>query len=116
MNASLPRDYAEWVDRELRFHHAIWEASNNDYLRRQLSQISVQTYAVAVLRISDVDFDLSDIRSTTSQWEATNSIRGHQRVAQAVLKGNPEKAREAMILHIMGAPSFVGLRKKIFQI
>src|SRR5258708_3581415 len=36
-----PEGYGDWVDRELGFHRAVWEASQNEWLIRQLNQFSI---------------------------------------------------------------------------
>jgi DNA-binding GntR family transcriptional regulator len=117
MQATACRNYGDWVDRELAFHSTVWNASGNELLVRQIHQFVVPSYAVSVLELLDLDFNTREvkaIRDTTTQWEETDSIRGHQRLARAITSGDPRNARDAMVMHIMGAPSFREVRRKIF--
>ncbi|MEO7650347.1 MAG: GntR family transcriptional regulator, partial [Bryobacteraceae bacterium] len=84
MKSEQPRDYAQWVALEMSFHRTIWEASGNELLVRQLSQVAIPTYALGTLQLFPLDFDPLDFGRTTSQWEQTNSFRGHQPLAAAI--------------------------------
>lgn len=117
MGATACRNYSDWVEREMAFHNTVWRASGNDLLVRQLNQVVVPSYALPILDLLDLDFnvrELKAIRETTAAWELTDSVRGHQRLARAILSGDSHSARNSMVMHIMGAPSFQDLREKLF--
>ncbi len=116
MKSAAAAGYPSWVDRELNFHRTVWVASGNDWLVRQLSQSAVPTLALGTLRLfrNSLDWDVEKVQETTSSWEKTDGVRGHQSVARAIAGGHAARAREMMIRHILGSPHLVGYRKALF--
>lgn len=94
-----PTSYGEWVDRELGFHRAVWEASRNEWLLRQLNQFSVPVFAMRLLDRREM--------SVRSLWEncqlreTRDNPSGHQSLCRAIVTGPPVEARRQMLLHIL---------------
>jgi DNA-binding GntR family transcriptional regulator len=98
----VPTSYSDWVDYELGFHRAVWEAARNEWLIRQLTQISVAAVTARILgrRDADVRRLWQDCRTR----ETETNHQGHQKLARVIVNGKPRDARELMILHVMPEP------------
>jgi DNA-binding GntR family transcriptional regulator len=108
--------YGDWVELELSFHRTVWGAAQNEWLSKQLSQLAVQIFSFHTMHLFKPSMDFQTILREAAAWEGSNHPQGHQQISISILKGDSEKARESMIVHIMGAPCSAELRKKIFYL
>ena len=108
--ASPPGNYSAWVDRELGFHRTVWEAGQNEWLVRQLSQFSMPIFA---LRIRQRDFDVAALWENSQLREVDDNPEGHQLLASAIVSGDGPLARKTMIAHILLRSDETG--KELFQ-
>jgi DNA-binding GntR family transcriptional regulator len=93
-----PATYGEWVDLELTFHRAVWQASQNQWLIRQLNQFSVPIF---VLRVLSREATMRKIWQNCRVCETPDNPFGHQILAEAVANGRAEEARSLMLTHIV---------------
>jgi len=97
-----PAGYGDWVDRELKFHRAVWEASHNEWLIRQLNQVSIPIFALLMLRANKrPDWDVRTVWEQSQLRETDGNPQGHHALAKAIADGDAKKARKMMLLHIM---------------
>ena len=94
-----PGSYSEWVERELGFHRAVWEASGNEWLLHQLLQFSVPVFATRLLGYGDID--VVRLWQDSRSRETETNPQGHQTLARAIVSGAAREARRLMILHIV---------------
>jgi len=100
-----PAGYGDWVDRELGFHRAVWDASQNEWLIRQLNQFSIPIFALRVLATNQKpDWDVRTLWEQSQLRETVDNPQGHQALAQGILSGGPSAARKMMLLHIFPEP------------
>jgi DNA-binding GntR family transcriptional regulator len=106
--AGQPAGYNEWVERELGFHRAVWEASQNEWLIRQLNQFSFPIFALRMLGTgARNESHARRIWQDTQARETPDDPRGHQALARTVMSGDAPQARRMMLLHIFPAPQAV---------
>jgi DNA-binding GntR family transcriptional regulator len=108
--------FAEWAGREISFHRTVWTAARSDLLFKQLNQLIVFCFSLSTIRFFKPTFGFDHVVEGIPSWETAEDDQGHQKVSEAILTGNPEVAREHMILHIMGNPCVWDLRKRYFGI
>ena len=84
----LNMDIADWLDLDLEFHTAISRAARNQIL--ELAMMSVHLSRPAT---NTIFVDLLDRRSIMAQ---------HQAIFEAIVEGDPEKAKDAFQSHIDG--------------
>lgn len=99
--AAPPSSYGDWVDRELRFHRALWEAARNEWLVRQLNQCVVPVFALSILRFRTNDPDVQSFWRDSILHESDEDKQGHQRLARLIINGEAQAARELMLTHII---------------
>lgn len=99
--ASPPAAYTDWVERELGFHRAVWRASENEWLLRQLNQSSVPVFAFQIVATRARDFDVQTLWRNSVIRETPDNPHGHQALAAAIAAGDARKARNLMLLHIL---------------
>jgi DNA-binding GntR family transcriptional regulator len=103
--SDLPGGYSDWVDRELGFHRAVWHASQNEWLVRQLNQFSVPIFALRMLGTNKKsDWDVRSLWEQSQVRETDDNPQGHQALALAIVSGGPMEARRMMLLHIFPDP------------
>jgi len=97
--------YTDWVDRELSFHRAVWDAGQNEWLVRQLNQFSLPIFALRMLGTNKKpDWDVRNLWEQSQIRETDDNPQGHQALAHAIVSGNPIEARRMMLLHIFPEP------------
>lgn len=85
-------DAAKYMESNERLHGLIFELSGNDTLIKMLQQLRLPV------------FRLQFSRMMRSSGEAKNdSVEDHEKVVQAILAGNPQKAERAMRKHVRHA-------------
>ena len=96
-----PAGYGDWVDRELGFHCAVWEASQNEWLTRQLRQFSIPIFALRLMGANrKTDWDVRTLWEHSQLRETAENPQGHQALARAIAGGDAKAARRMMLLHI----------------
>lgn len=111
-----PSGFLEWVRVELDFHRTVWGAAENNWLFKQLNQLTVPLLSVSTMKTYTHGFDIKDMLARNVQWEDTDSANGHQLVAKFILARDPQKARDAMIQHQMASPQFLARRREYFSL
>jgi DNA-binding GntR family transcriptional regulator len=85
-------DAAKYMESNERLHGLIFELSGNDTLIKMVQQLRLPV------------FRLQFSRMMRSSGEAKNdSVEDHEKVVQAILAGNPQKAERAMRKHVRHA-------------
>ncbi len=85
-------DAAKYMESNERLHGLIFELSGNDTLIKMVQQLRLPV------------FRLQFSRMMRSSGEARNdSVEDHEKVVQAILAGNPQKAERAMRKHVRHA-------------
>jgi len=98
---SRPTGYGDWVDHELAFHRAVWDASQNEWLTRQLNQFSIPIFALRMVGTNQKhDWDVRTLWEQSRLRETVDNPEGHQALARAIVSGDPKNARRMMLLHI----------------
>ena len=97
-----PSAYGEWVDREIGFHRAVWEASQNQWLMRQLDQFTLPLFTVRMLDKGPQDSRLGKLWENHQVREAPDNPDGHQLLARTIAAGDADGARRIMLRHIVG--------------
>lgn len=106
--SNKPKGYGDWVDRELGFHRAVWDASQNEWLIRQLNQFSIPIFALRMLWANKKPgWDVRILWEQSQLRETDGNPRGHQALARAIADGDPIAARRMMLLHIFPEPDQV---------
>lgn len=109
MEKPSPPSYGEWVERELAFHRAIWSAAGDQWLFDKLDGFTVPFFAIDRMPSADTGFG-------EKAGEAGAPETSHRWVAEEVLSGDPERARSAMIRHLMNLPGLMERRRSVFGI
>jgi DNA-binding GntR family transcriptional regulator len=104
-----PPTYTDRVERELAFHRAIWKAAGDRWLFDKLDGLTVPFFAVDPTR--DEEPAGGEERTVSKAFETS-----HRWVAGEVLSGDPERARLAMIRHLMSVPSLIERRRLVFGV
>jgi DNA-binding GntR family transcriptional regulator len=99
--AGPPSSYSDWVDRELGFHRAVWDAARNEWLVRQLNQCVVPVFALSILKFRTNDPDVQSLWRDSIQHESDEDVQGHQRLARLIVNGDGAAAQEVMLSHII---------------
>jgi DNA-binding GntR family transcriptional regulator len=91
------------MDRELVFHRAVWDASQSEWLIRELNQVSFAIFALPLLEAKHKPD--SDVRTYWGEHsrvqETDDDPKGHQALARAIVSGEPKEARRMMLRHIL---------------
>ena len=98
---SPPTGYSDWVDRELGFHRAVWTASANDWLVRQLNQFSVPIFAAGIVASRATDSDVQSLWRDALPVERAEQPKSHRALAAVIAEGDAHKARQMMLRHIL---------------
>ncbi len=98
---SPPANYSDWVDRELGFHRAVWLASANEWLLRQLNQCSLPIFAAGIVASRASDQDVQGLWRDALEREASDDERSHRALACTIAEGDCGKARHMMFGHIL---------------
>lgn len=109
-----PKTYSDWVEREIAFHRAVWEASGNEWLQRQLSQFSLPIFAVRLPATQTRSFSVESFWQESQYRETPDNPHGHQVVARAIVSGDAKTAKDLMITHILPEPD--ASQRDMFQI
>jgi DNA-binding GntR family transcriptional regulator len=109
-----PPTYSDWVEREIAFHHTVWEASGNEWLQRQLSQFSLPIFAVRLTTSPGKSIDVQSLWQASQNRETEDNPNGHQAVARTIVSGNAKKAKKLMVKHILPDPDLS--QKEMFDI
>lgn len=109
-----PVTYSDWVEREIAFHHTVWEASGNEWLQRQLSQFSLPIFAVRLPATPSRSFDVQSLWQESQYRETNDNPHGHQAVAHTIISGDAKSAKALMICHILPNPN--ASQKDMFDI
>lgn len=100
-----PATYSDWVEREIAFHHTIWEASGNEWLQRQLNQFSLPIFAVRLPSSTGRSVDVQSLWQASQARETEDNPHGHQSLARIIARGDAKKAKKVMITHILPDPN-----------
>jgi DNA-binding GntR family transcriptional regulator len=103
--ADSPASYSDWVDRELEFHRAVWDASCNERLIRQLNQFTSPIFTLRIVETSRIDGDVRKQWQNSQTRETTDNPQGHQALARTIINGDAKKARKIMLRHILPEPN-----------
>lgn len=95
--------YGEWVERELAFHRSIWSAAGDRWLFDKLDGFTVPFFAMQPAPVPVAK-------------RARGQETSHRWVAREVLSGDPQRARRAMIRHLMHAPELLERRRAAFGV
>lgn len=93
-----PASYSEWVDLELGFHRAVWQASQSPWVIRQLNQFSVPVF---VMRVLSREEGMPHGWQNCRVCETPRNPSGHQWLAAAIANGEAREARRLMLDHII---------------
>ena len=83
--AARKKDFPEFYQFDLRFHHALWDLANNEFLQRALSTLSVGPFAF-VLAGSRAPLDVDYVRVAED----------HRDILEAMKNSTAEAARKVM--------------------
>jgi len=97
--ASAPYGSVTWLKTDLEFHRTVATATQNSYMMPFLTFVSE--------RVSDSI--LASGQRQRSDDLASITLGEHQRILDAIAKGDPEAAKRAMTEHLAGAARRVGL-------
>jgi DNA-binding GntR family transcriptional regulator len=103
--SDTPAAYGDWVGREIAFHRAVWEASENDWLLRQLSQFTLPIFALRILGDPMKESTVQRHWEWYQVRETAGNPDGHQLLAETIASGQASEARRVMLRHILQEPN-----------
>jgi DNA-binding GntR family transcriptional regulator len=109
-----PSGILDWIRIELAFHRAVWGAARNEWLFQQLNRLAIPMFSINTIKYYLPGTNIEELLVRNRESEQSNSVTGHQLVAQFIIDRNPQKARESMILHQMAIPELAEIRKSFF--
>lgn len=96
-----PKTFDVLMEYELNFHGAVWEASGNRWLARELSQITLPLLVLRILGVPQKNFEeYPPWQKWQSVEEQPDNPAGHQAVARAIASGDAVAAKQMMLVHV----------------
>lgn len=104
MRSNPPTGYLEWIRWELAFHQKLWQSARVSWLERQASQLTTLLLAQGTApnaRLCDRPQALRRIPKTITVWEQQETSHSHRHLANVILDGDPNKARNTATRHVI---------------
>ncbi len=112
----LPQSPQEWLLAHLEIHAAVWAAAQNPWLARELRRVFLPLISIHILRYRYPHLDPQAVYTEGFAHEVDGDNSGHQDLSNAILRGDPQRARIAMISHVLPGDYWASRRLMMYGV